>query len=174
MESFDVMFTGHRPPKLGGWDENNKKAEVIKLWLFAVVEGIIDDGRGKLTFVSGGCQGTDQWGAEAVLSTKERIPQVQLHMAIPCDDYDGKWPDAPKQRLKNIIAKATSSTIVCPGPYAAYKNFVRDQWMVDRSSMVVAVFDGSKSGTGNTIRMAIKKGIPILRFNPETLKEEHV
>ena len=38
---------------------------------------------------------------------------------------------------------------------------VRNEWMVDRSNLVIAVFNGQKSGTKNTVDYAIKKGINI-------------
>lgn len=36
---------------------------------------------------------------------------------------------------------------------------VRNEWMVDRSNLVIAVFNGQKSETKNTIDYAKRKGI---------------
>ena len=37
-----------------------------------------------------------------------------------------------------------------------------NEWMVDRSNLVIAVFTGQKSGTKNTIDYANKKGIRVI------------
>ena len=42
----------------------------------------------------------------------------------------------------------------------------RDEYMVDKSSLLIAVFDGSKGGTKHTFDYALKKGISIVRINP--------
>jgi len=39
---------------------------------------------------------------------------------------------------------------------------VRNEWMVDRSNLVIAVFNGQKSGTKNTVDYAKRKGIKVV------------
>ena len=38
---------------------------------------------------------------------------------------------------------------------------VRNEWMVDRSARVIAVFNGEPSGTKNTVVYAKKKGVEV-------------
>ena len=38
----------------------------------------------------------------------------------------------------------------------------RDEWMVDRVSRVIAVYDGVSGGTKNTIEYAEKRGIEVV------------
>ena len=38
---------------------------------------------------------------------------------------------------------------------------VRNEWMVNHSNLVIAVFNGQKSGTKNTVDYAARKGISI-------------
>lgn len=38
--------------------------------------------------------------------------------------------------------------------------------MVDLADMVIAVWDGSKGGTGNCVQYAQKKGKEFIRINP--------
>lgn len=167
MDQIDVMFTGHRPPKLGGYDEENPTAKEIKKWLETQVGFWVL--KGDRTFVSGGALGTDQWGAEAVIETRKAYPHVKLVMAIPCDGYNSTWPDESKKRFQDILDAADEVNIICPGDYKAYKNTIRDQWMVDRANRCIAVFDGTKRGTGQTVKMAKKKGIPIIRLDPRLI-----
>jgi len=163
--TFDVMFTGHRPPKLGGWDEDNPTAAAVRDWLRKkVAQKALE---GAWAFVSGGALGTDQWGAEAVLDRG-----LQLTMAIPCDDYCSKWPQSSQDKFNAMLRRSASVEIVCPGPYASYKNIVRDEWMVDRSKMVLAVWDGAENGgTFHTIKAARKAKLPITILNPMDMSE---
>ena len=39
---------------------------------------------------------------------------------------------------------------------------VRNEWMVDRSNLVIAVFNGQKSGTKNTVDYAKRKGVKVV------------
>ena len=39
---------------------------------------------------------------------------------------------------------------------------VRNEWMVDRSNLVIAVFNGQKSGTKNTVDYAKRKCINVM------------
>ena len=39
---------------------------------------------------------------------------------------------------------------------------VRNEWMVDRSNLVIAVFNGQKSGTKNTVDYAKRKGVKVM------------
>lgn len=42
--------------------------------------------------------------------------------------------------------------------------------MVDHSDAVIAVWNGSKSGTGNTVRYAMSSGKKVLIIDPNKLK----
>jgi uncharacterized phage-like protein YoqJ len=45
----------------------------------------------------------------------------------------------------------------------------RNEYMIDKSDYVIAVWDGSPSGTGNTVRYAKQKNKKILIINPSDL-----
>src|SRR5690606_31324170 len=52
------------------------------------------------------------------------------------------------------------------GDYAAIKMDIRNEYMVDTSDKVVAVYDGSPSGTGKCIAYAKKKSKPVIQLHP--------
>ena len=45
----------------------------------------------------------------------------------------------------------------------------RNMYMVDSADRVIAVWDGSGSGTGNTVKYALSSGKPVYRIDPDTL-----
>lgn len=158
---FDVVFTGHRPPRLGGWDDCPTH-RIVKDWLTRIItEKYL---KGAKTFCSGGALGTDQWAAEIVLNLKD----AELYFAIPCDNYDAKWTDESKQHFSELTNKAKETIIVSPGPYESWKNFYRDTFMVEHSKSIIAVYDEvPKGGTWATLKKAYRMGKPITRFNPK-------
>ena len=55
------------------------------------------------------------------------------------------------------------------GEYYPAKMEKRNEYMVDHSDIVIAVWDGSKSGTENCIKYAQKLNKRIIRINPNNL-----
>ena len=53
------------------------------------------------------------------------------------------------------------------GGYAAWKMQKRNQFMVDHSNLLIAVWDGSSGGTSNCVAYAKKIGLQIVLFNPK-------
>jgi uncharacterized phage-like protein YoqJ len=51
--------------------------------------------------------------------------------------------------------------LVSPGGYAAHKMHVRNKWMVNKCNKVLALWDGSKGGTGNCVSYALSVDRPI-------------
>lgn len=177
-----VGFTGHRPDVLGGYDKDAPKNVVVRDFLGKVVRRLAL--QGFEYFVCGGALGVDQWAADAVLEyAKEKteedwfdeFPKPKLVMALPFKDYGEKWPESSRAELARQCAASHLVHVVCEGPYATYKNHLRNHWMVDNSMMTCAVWNGSgDGGTANCVRYALSKGKTILRFNPETEAEEPV
>lgn len=164
-----VCFTGHRPPAFGGgFDEDTPMKQQTKAFLGAIIDRLANEGF--KYFISGAALGVDQWAAEAVLERS-----FELVLAIPHDDYDGKWAQASKDHLRTISEKAQKVITVSPGPYAAWKNQRRNEFMVDNSDVVVAVWNGeNKGGTANCVRYALGRPVRLIRYNPLTGMEEPI
>lgn len=145
-------FTGHRPNKL-----NLTEKEVKKLLEKAIDEAIAD---GYVTFISGMASGVDIWGAEIVLDRKKSNKDLHLICALPHPNFEKRRSETEKQIFKDILQKADLVKMIndhyFPGCYQ-----VRNKWMVDRSNLVISVFNGYKGGTKNTIDYAVKNAIPI-------------
>ena len=66
-----------------------------------------------------------------------------------------------KMRFNKIIKKADLVKEI-NNHYFTGCYQVRNEWMVDRSNLVIAVFNGQKSGTKNTVDYAFRKGIGVI------------
>ena len=167
-----VAFTGHRPEKIGGYNENNKIAQGIKMVLAEHIEILISKGYNE--FISGGALGIDTWAAEAVLEAKKTHPEVRLIIARPFPSQDAKWPQESKYRFKAFCDKADEIIDVNPDPYAAWKMQKRNIFMCDRADLILAFWDGSSGGTGNCVEYAKAKGKRLLVIHPSTLKRSEI
>jgi len=158
-------YTGHRPKKFTfQYNEQHPDCIKIKTLIRQETEKAIKDGYDY--FISGMALGVDMWAAEAVLELKKKYPHIKLESAVPCLNQERTWPVPFQQRYRNILNQADVVNYVNKEAYQPYLMIQRDKYMVDKSSMLIAVFDGSKGGTKHTFDYALEKGIYIIRIDP--------
>ena len=145
-------FTGHRPEKL-----NQAEAEVIARLDMEIQKAISD---GFVTFISGMARGVDIWAAEIVLQFRSKGYPIHLICASPYEGFERSWSEEWKQRDGDVLQSADIVKFVCNG-YSRSCFQVRNEWMVDRSARVIAVFNGQPGGTKNTIDYAKRKCVDV-------------
>ena len=148
-----VCFTGHRPEKLTqSEDEIRKKLGVgierALKWKYT-------------TFITGMAQGVDLWAADEILALRKDHPEIKLICAIPYEGYSDKWDSEWKEKYENVKNAADEVYFICH-QYMRGAPVIRDKWMVDHSSLVIAVFNGGKGGTKTTIDYACSKKTRVL------------
>ena len=146
-------FTGHRPEKL-----NMPETEVIA-WLESEIRRAIDDGF--VTFISGMARGVDIWAAEIVLRLRDEDKPIHLICASPFEGFERSWDEDWKRRYNAVMRQADIVKFVCPG-YSRVCFQIRNEWMVDRSVRLIAVYNGTVGGTRNTIDYARKTNTAIV------------
>lgn len=146
-------FTGHRPEKLKRSEE-----EVISLLKQAIDEAISG---GYRIFISGMSRGVDIWAAEEIVRRKENGENLRLICAPAYKGTENSWGKEWKKRYLQVISGADD--FYCQeDKYAGLHIYQkRDEWMVDNSSLVLAVYDGERGGTRNTIAYALKNGVKV-------------
>ncbi len=159
-------FTGHRPEKL-----DRPEAEIVA-WLESEIRKAVDDGF--VTFISGMARGVDIWAAEIVLRLRDEGLPIHLICASPFEGFERRWEESWRNRYINVIKKADLVKYICKH-YSRACFQIRNEWMVDRSSRIIAVYDGHSGGTKNTICYAQSKEITVISFeSKETTKPRHV
>ena len=137
-----VTFCGHS-------DVTN--SDDVRRWLEQTVDDLIQ--RGATTFYLGGYGGFDRLAASVLHKVSAANPSVESILVLPYlnreaedDLYDGTiYPP-----LENI-----------PKRLAIIK---WNEWMVDHSNRVIAVFNGKASGTKNTIDYAKNNKVEVVSF----------
>ena len=152
-------FTGHRPNKLPwGDDETDQRCLALKEAIRRKVEGAYD--RGFRHFICGMAQGCDFYFCEAVLALRDELAGVTLEAAIPCEEQADKWSEADQIRYKELVGLCDFETVV-QRHYDRGCMLRRNRYMVDRSALLIAAFDGSKGGTLYTASYAMKRGVEV-------------
>lgn len=144
MNKVPISFTGHRPEKLGGY----APASALKLRLFA--RQFLEAHQAHISKVySGMALGWDQAVAAACVDLK--IPFVA---AVPFAGQESAWPQSSQAQFRRFLVEASEVVVVCTGGYAAWKMQTRNEFIVDNSRLVVALWDGSSGGTTNCVSYA--------------------
>jgi uncharacterized phage-like protein YoqJ len=154
-----IAFTGHRPDKLGGY----KLPNPTYIKVCSAIDAALKEFKPE-KIISGMALGVDQWAAN--IAIKLNIPFIA---AIPFLGQEGKWPESSQKTYRALLNKAAEQVIVCPGVYEPAKLQIRNEWMVDHCDLLIAVWDGTKGGTGNCVEYAKGASKDIFRIDPTTL-----
>jgi len=149
-------FTGHRCPKIGGFNLPNPTYNFVCQQIEKTLQGLKPE-----KIISGMALGVDQWAAN--IAIKLNIPFIA---AVPFEGQEKAWPLESQKIFHKLLSKASEIVIVSEGGYAAYKMQIRNEWMVDQCDKLIAVWDGSPGGTGNCVKYAQNKDKEIIRINP--------
>ncbi len=162
-----IAVTGHRPEKIGGYDENNPLAIAIKRHMRETLieydKGNAVSGEGLIVY-SGMALGIDQWWAEAAIELR-----LTLVAVVPFKGMELKWPQESQDRFNKILIEAALVKYVCDPGYAAWKMQKRNEFMVDRCDGLVAYWDGSKGGTANCVAYALSVKKPHWIIHPRMI-----
>lgn len=151
-------FTGHRPERIRG-----SEAMVIAGLRKEILDAIEN---GYTTFISGCSRGVDLWAASIVLELRRTNKSLKLICALPFEGFESKWPPDWIKHYKMVRKQADRVEIICP-EYTPDAYQKRNIWLCNRSSRLIAVWDGFPSGTKNTITYAKSISLPVFCINPQ-------
>ena len=166
-------ITGHRPQRFRfKYDENNNGCKRIKKRIRDQLILLYEQDFRQ--FWVGGALGVDMWAGEILLRLKEQLEyrEIQLMIALPFEGHDEGWIEHNRRRMAFLIRHSTQVVIVGQKDAPPAVNYRRrNEYMVDRADCLLAVYDNDRSirsGTGMTVRLTEKKGLPITLIHPDT------
>ena len=154
-----VCFTGHRTIA--------EDKEKLSARLYALLERLVTEQ--KITdFYTGGAVGWDALAALTVLKLRESYPEAKLHLVLPCpfEEQSAKWNEAQKAEFQHILGLADSVEQVSDCYYNGCMK-ARNARLVELASDYCICYWNPKnfrSGTGQTVRMAQKRGIEVINL----------
>jgi hypothetical protein len=156
--------TGHRPNKLGGYGPQAHDRRVA-LAVAALKR------HAPARVISGMALGWDT--ALAIAAVRLEIPFVA---AVPFEGQESAWPSLSQAEYRRLLDRAAEVVHVCPPGYAAAKMQTRNEWMVDRCDLLLALWDGSPGGTANCVEYAtlrgptVRRGVQVVNLWPSWAK----
>jgi uncharacterized phage-like protein YoqJ len=141
-----LAVTGHRPDKLGGY-----KTDVYRR-LRQLAKRKIEELKPELV-LTGMALGWDQAVADACVDLG-----VPFEACVPFNGQEKIWPDKSKLHYKELLMLAKEVIYVCEPVFAPWKMIRRNEYMVDNSDHLLALWNGTDGGTGKTCKYALKVG----------------
>lgn len=179
-----ICFTGHRPDKLFGYDLNNAKYNKLRQAIIDVILNIMHNEKdSEFKFITGGALGIDQLSFDILSQGREfsNNNKITLEIAVPFKDQPIKWFN--KNDIKRYEGQLEDADIItyvdkledyrikgyAEDKYYPAKMQRRNEYMVNNSDIVIAVWDGTRGGTYNCVKYAELHEKEIVYINPKSL-----
>ena len=151
MDNFNIettcAFTGHRILKKDFNEENLK----------SLLKEII--GKGYKTFLLGMAKGFDMKCFEILLSFN--LKDIEIIACVPCDNQENAYSKEDKEKYAYLLSKA-NKVIKLNDEYFNGCMQIRNRYMVDNSSLLIAYMYAERGGTLYTVNYAKKKNKKII------------
>lgn len=121
---------------------------------------------GYKTFLCGMAIGFDMICAETVLSLKEQNPEIKLIGALPCRTQGDRWSAKNRKRYEELLSRLDGVRCIYDDYHGIECMHERNRYMVDKSSLIIALYNGASGGTKSTIDYARKQGLEIVIIEP--------
>ncbi|MBE9043446.1 DUF1273 family protein [Pleurocapsales cyanobacterium LEGE 10410] len=137
-------FTGHRPASLpGNYSDRTNRA------LLNTADFILAQCK-PTKVVSGMALGWDMAVAECAVNRG-----IGLIAAVPFKSQPSRWSRSGQERYQRLLNQADQIEIISSGSYSIEAMQLRNQWIVDRSDWLMALWHQGKSGTKNCVDYAL-------------------
>ena len=144
-----LAVTGHRPTKVGGYSD----AAFAKLVHLAE---LVIPPLAPSRVLTGMALGWDQAVAQACINLK-----IPFTGCLPCAGQDSQWPLQSRLQWQRLLRDPLCTTHHCStGAYAPWLMQARNEYMVQHSDHLLALWDGSSGGTANCVHYAQRLSPP--------------
>ena len=147
-------FTGHRILKVTPELVSRLRETIIDLYERGVTE-----------FINGAALGWDQLSSKAVIELKTEYSDIHLHLLLPCpaEEQVNGWNKSQIEEYMLILNKADTVTVLSEH-YTDDCMKRRNERLVELADCCVCYCNNRRSGTGQTVKMAEKKGIEVFNL----------
>ena len=143
-------FAGHRPEGI------LLSEATAKDWLRYQIQQAI--AANYTTFITGMGMGVDIWAAQIVIELRAANPSIHLIAVEPYPSFAAKWSEEWRSAYQEVITKADLVKRISQR-YTPDAINNRLYWIVDHSSRLIAIYNGTKGYTGSFVDYAQTQGL---------------
>ena len=152
-----IAFSGHRSDKIRDKDLLIEKLRDLLLK--------IKQENSDLLFYTGGSTGFDSL---VLIELLKIFKKEQINILIPFSGFESyASKDRNEIRQTSELNQSCSDRVLVvggdQGTFAA-KCYKRNEALVKTADVLICYWDGSSSGTGNTVKLALKKDIDVINI----------
>lgn len=107
--------------------------------------------------------GTYPGACKIVLQLRKCNPNLHLIAASPYEGFESRWSGDWQRRYTAILEQADLVGFICKG-YSKSCFQIRNEWIVNKSARVIAVYNGEPGGTRNTIEYAERNKVECFKI----------
>ena len=149
-KNITVAFTGHREYS-GSADEALRQ----------VVRDLYNENY--RIFLCGMARGFDLAAGECILDLRNELADIELVCVIPFYGQEQSFSQIDRERFHRLT-ELSDDVILLANEYSVGAFHSRNNFMINKSSVMVAYYNGSAGGTHYTIHRAAKRGLRIINL----------
>lgn len=165
LNSQTACFSGHRSQNLP-WrfnDEDERCLAVKNTLRLEILKAIQKNYR---IFLCGMAIGFDMLCASTVLELKKDFPDLKLIGALPCKTQEKFWNAKDKKIYREMLTKLDAIRCIYDEYIGAECMIERNKYMVNNSSLLIALYNNISGGTKFTVDYAKKQGLEVVIIKP--------
>ncbi len=153
-----VAFTGNRDLKHPAVKNALKLRALIEV---SLREKVVEQYRlGRTTFLSGMAVGFDLMAARVVLDMRRELPLLRLVAVVPFEGHDRYFSPEDRELSLRVMDQA-DECVVLASSYSPEVFHKRNDYLIERSSHLVAYSSGEGKGTLYTIKRGLSSGLSV-------------
>ena len=154
-----LSFTGHRPEKIAGYKNDPQGCERgVREALREAVKMFYRHGYRR--FMTGMADGVDLWAADEIIALREEgtMSEAEIVAVVP---FVGHHRTTHHPELYQKVINAATTTIYVCGEYHHNCYALRNDYLVDHASALIAYWEGTPGGTQYTLRRARRNKLTV-------------
>ena len=154
-----LSFTGHRPEKIKGYTSHPQEVEArVREALAEAVKMFYRHGYRR--FMTGMADGVDLWAADEIIRLREEgvMSEAEIVAVVP---FRGHHRTTNTPALYQRVSDAATERVFICEEYHHNCYTLRNDYLVDNASALIAYCEGTPGGTKYTLQRARRQGLTI-------------
>lgn len=151
-----IAVTGYKPFELGIFKNDHPGVRCIKKALHRKLTTFVEDGL-EWVIISGQL-GVELWAAEVVFEIQVEYPVLKLAVFTPFLEQEENWKEDNREYYEFILSQADHVDSITKRKYESPEQFkLKNQFFIEKSDALLAVYDEEKPGSPKYIVETAKK-----------------